>query len=125
MTMPHMMNCSHSDTGWCLDCVRELVDEQSRETDTLSELLSSIEAFEEGADPGVGREVQSVSVRLYCDGSGDMTVGIAATEDEPGTRAMLNRVFHTEALYGFDTLGELFAMLKNFDTLRPSHPEAK
>lgn len=22
--MPHLMNCSHSDTGWCLECVKEL-----------------------------------------------------------------------------------------------------
>lgn len=24
MTYPHQMNCSHSDTGWCLDCVSKL-----------------------------------------------------------------------------------------------------
>lgn len=24
--MPHLMNCSHSDSGWCLDCVKELYD---------------------------------------------------------------------------------------------------
>lgn len=23
MTMPHLMNCAHSDTGWCLTCVKE------------------------------------------------------------------------------------------------------
>lgn len=29
MTMPHLMNCLHySDTGWCLDCVKELYDQQ-------------------------------------------------------------------------------------------------
>ena len=27
MTMPHLMNCSHSGDGWCLDCVKELWDE--------------------------------------------------------------------------------------------------
>lgn len=26
MTMPHLMNCSHSGEGWCLDCVKELYD---------------------------------------------------------------------------------------------------
>tara|TARA_Y100000310_G_scaffold344948_2_gene460691 strand:- start:503 stop:739 length:237 start_codon:yes stop_codon:yes gene_type:complete len=26
MTMPHLMNCAHSDSGWCLDCVRALHD---------------------------------------------------------------------------------------------------
>ncbi len=24
MTMPHLMNCSHSETGWCLECVRNM-----------------------------------------------------------------------------------------------------
>lgn len=24
MTMPHLMNCPHSDAGWCLECVKEL-----------------------------------------------------------------------------------------------------
>lgn len=26
MTMPHLQNCDHSDTGWCLDCVKKLQD---------------------------------------------------------------------------------------------------
>lgn len=29
MTMPHLMNCRHSETGWCLDCVKELWDEST------------------------------------------------------------------------------------------------
>jgi hypothetical protein len=28
MTMPHLMNCSHSEDGWCLDCVKKLHDEK-------------------------------------------------------------------------------------------------
>lgn len=24
MTMPHLMNCSHQDSGWCLACVNEM-----------------------------------------------------------------------------------------------------
>lgn len=28
MTMPHLMNCSHSEHGWCLDCVKELHDQK-------------------------------------------------------------------------------------------------
>lgn len=24
MTMPHLMNCLHSDDGWCLSCVKEM-----------------------------------------------------------------------------------------------------
>ena len=26
MTMPHLMNCAHADSGWCLDCVIQLHD---------------------------------------------------------------------------------------------------
>lgn len=27
MTMPHLMNCSHSEDGWCLECVKALHDD--------------------------------------------------------------------------------------------------
>ncbi len=30
MTIPHLMNCSHSCDGWCLDCVKELQRDQER-----------------------------------------------------------------------------------------------
>lgn len=30
MTMPHLMNCIHSDSGWCLACVKQLNDEKER-----------------------------------------------------------------------------------------------
>ena len=36
MTMPHLMNCGHSGTGWCLDCVKDMYDENELE---LSETL--------------------------------------------------------------------------------------
>jgi len=26
MTMPHLMNCGHSEEGWCLDCVKDMGD---------------------------------------------------------------------------------------------------
>lgn len=32
MTMPHLMNCNHSDDGWCLECVRELWEEKHQQT---------------------------------------------------------------------------------------------
>lgn len=28
--MPHLMNCSHSEDGWCLDCVAKLQRDQER-----------------------------------------------------------------------------------------------
>lgn len=30
MTMPHLMNCAHSNNGWCLECVKELYDEKTK-----------------------------------------------------------------------------------------------
>lgn len=27
MTMPHLMNCPHSEDGWCLSCVKEFWEE--------------------------------------------------------------------------------------------------
>ncbi len=38
MTMPHLINCDHSDDGWCLDCVKRLHDEYE-ELFTASEKL--------------------------------------------------------------------------------------
>lgn len=32
MTMPHLMNCDHSEDGWCLDCVGRLHEPASRMT---------------------------------------------------------------------------------------------
>lgn len=30
MTMPHLMNCAHASSGWCLDCVKELHQEKEK-----------------------------------------------------------------------------------------------
>jgi hypothetical protein len=37
MTMPHLMNCSHQDQGWCLGCVKEEWERTQRLTDVLQE----------------------------------------------------------------------------------------
>lgn len=37
--MPHLMNCLHSEAGWCLDCVKELYDESRK----LEHILEWIE----------------------------------------------------------------------------------
>jgi hypothetical protein len=29
MTMPHLMNCDHSEDGWCLECVRKLWEQKN------------------------------------------------------------------------------------------------
>ncbi len=49
MTMPHLMNCPHSEEGWCLSCVKEL--------------------WEQGATIELGRQL---IVRLY---DTDISVG--------------------------------------------------
>jgi hypothetical protein len=35
------MNCSHSDTGWCLDCVKELWDEMNKYEEALEKISNS------------------------------------------------------------------------------------
>ena len=43
MTMPHLMNCSHSPDGWCLDCVGNLQAENEALDTELSTLQDSVE----------------------------------------------------------------------------------
>jgi len=40
MTMPHLMNCSHSESGWCLECVQDLHDELEDLRNDYSDALS-------------------------------------------------------------------------------------
>ena len=44
MTVPHLMNCPHSDDGWCLDCVAALGNENWR----MRELLNKRPALNAG-----------------------------------------------------------------------------
>lgn len=37
MTMPHLENCHHSESGWCLDCVKALHDEVERTKERLKQ----------------------------------------------------------------------------------------
>ena len=39
MTVPHLMNCPHADSGWCAECVAELGNENWRQRDQISALL--------------------------------------------------------------------------------------
>ena len=41
MTMPHLMNCSHSETGWCLRCVKELWESFDR----LRDVAEAVKVF--------------------------------------------------------------------------------
>lgn len=38
--MPHLMNCLHSDDGWCLDCVKSLHNELEAIRDALTKARS-------------------------------------------------------------------------------------
>lgn len=41
MTIPHLMNCAHADTGWCLDCVKQGVESSDRELEKVRAILQS------------------------------------------------------------------------------------
>lgn len=60
MTMPHLMNCLHSDAGWCLACVKEMHDEYERILEDLrddySEAMAICYAAEEFAAGRIDHE---------------------------------------------------------------------
>lgn len=41
MTIPYLMNCAHSGTGWCLDCANKLV----RENELLKKTSSRVRDY--------------------------------------------------------------------------------
>ena len=61
MTMPHLMNCSHSETGWCLDCVKELWEEGA-----TIELSRQLSVSVNGHKESVGEVVSVVPVSVTC-----------------------------------------------------------
>lgn len=56
MTMPHMMNCSHEDVGWCLNCVGELEDECNDLRTALRSVCKRLDDGSAWADEGPGGE---------------------------------------------------------------------
>lgn len=50
MTMPHLMNCAHSSSGWCLPCVKDLHDKGEKAYQDYLSLLPVTYAAEELAD---------------------------------------------------------------------------
>lgn len=45
--MPHLMNCSHQDSGWCLECVSKLYNEKESNSNIISkkEIVELIKFF--------------------------------------------------------------------------------
>lgn len=48
MTMPHLMNCQHSEDGWCLDCVKKLHDAAEELVQVSREVASGCYGFSDG-----------------------------------------------------------------------------
>jgi prefoldin subunit 5 len=42
MTMPHLMNCAHSEDGWCLDCVWAVWAEHEGQLSSLRQQITAI-----------------------------------------------------------------------------------
>lgn len=42
MTIPHLSNCEHHDSGWCLGCVRDLWDEKQLAQTQVSALQKDV-----------------------------------------------------------------------------------
>lgn len=45
MTMPHLMNCRHSEEGWCLNCVKEIGEENIELRQQLESIQKTISDY--------------------------------------------------------------------------------
>ena len=61
MTMPHLMNCPHSEDGWCLSCVKELWEEG-----TTVELNRQLSISVDGQRWSVGQVVAIKPIDTSC-----------------------------------------------------------
>lgn len=61
MTMPHLMNCPHSEDGWCLDCVKELW-----EDGTTIELSRQLSVLVNGHRELLGEVVSVAPTSVEC-----------------------------------------------------------
>jgi hypothetical protein len=48
MTMPHLMNCPHSEDGWCLSCVKKQVDAAEKLQEASRNAASQCYGFSDG-----------------------------------------------------------------------------
>lgn len=55
MTIPYLMNCAHSDEGWCLDCMRTL----TRELEELRAIVNKMPRTKDGVPVAACQ-------KLYC-----------------------------------------------------------
>lgn len=67
MTMPHLMNCSHSGDGWCLECVKEMHDEYTVKMMQVQHVLRECEKkLIEKGDPWDGDDYELMqTIREY------------------------------------------------------------
>jgi regulator of RNase E activity RraB len=45
MTMPHLMNCSHIDDGWCVECVKSIGEELITHAEIIENQRKQIETL--------------------------------------------------------------------------------
>jgi hypothetical protein len=70
MTMPHLSNCEHHDTGWCLGCVRELWEEKElaqTHVDALQKDIATMKYLEDESQHGVDelrRKLEDAETKL-------------------------------------------------------------
>jgi hypothetical protein len=71
MTMPHLMNCGHSDTGWCLACVKELHDEKEAAEASLAAATEERdklrEAYQAAHDQWTDANIRATQMQLERD----------------------------------------------------------
>jgi len=88
MTMPHLMNCPHSEDGWCLRCVEELYEEKQRlyTTTLLGQIIEALRTGKQVAfryDPAL--RCVGMDVRFAPDAQGVITY-VSAVEEVFGAK---------------------------------------
>lgn len=108
--MPHLMNCPHSEEGWCLDCVKELWDEHNGPDRTN---IHTIEVQVEAPnDFNVGQVKQALweMIRL---GRSRMA---SATEDPKAVEYLKVNALCFQETRDIESLEDLIAEVEKYDT---------
>lgn len=98
MTIPHLMNCSHSEEGWCLDCVKLQHDQVECLQHQISELtlrLNETAALRDAYKAGFLRNPSFNQIQHIMSDLGVMGSSVYegwANMDQPTQQLFLNDV---------------------------------
>lgn len=129
MTMPHLMNCEHQDSGWCLGCVKQQYDELHEAQSQVAGLREVLESCKyvltESLHTG---QVHCETLRTKVEVEQALSAPAVAMVPWEVVKKTMDAEFAVNFAYAY----ELDAALKRRDTARaklqsyaPSQPKEK